>query len=109
MTTNALKKSALLLGLFTPLVYAQSQVSIYGTVDEYIGSVRTATPTTPAASSGVVNSGGMTTSYIGFRGTEDLGGDLKAIFNLESFLRTDVGTYGRNDAALLTETAHVCA
>ena len=98
MKKNALKKSALLLGLFSPLAYSQSQVSIYGTVDEYVGTVRTVTATAPATSTGVVNSGGMTTSYIGFRGTEDLGSGLKAIFNLESFLRTDTGTYGRNDA-----------
>ena len=92
------KKLPLVLGLLTPLAYAQSQVSIYGTIDEYVGTVRSATATAPASTAGVVNSGGMTTSYIGFRGSEVLGGVLKAIFNLESFLRADTGVIGRNDA-----------
>lgn len=37
----------------------------------------------------------MTTSFIGFRGEEDLGGGLKAQFKLEAFLRGDTGLNGR--------------
>ena len=42
-----------------------------------------------------VNSGDMTTSYLGFSGNEDLGGGLRARFALEAFNRTDTGTAGR--------------
>ena len=43
----------------------------------------------------VVNSGGMTTSWFGFKGSEDLGGGLKANFLLTGFMRADTGTPGR--------------
>ncbi len=38
-----------------------------------------------------MNSGINTTSRFGFRGSEDLGGGLKAIFNLESGINLDTG------------------
>lgn len=41
------------------------------------------------------DSGGMTTSRWGFEGSEDLGGGLKAQFNLSGFLRADTGEAGR--------------
>jgi predicted porin len=37
----------------------------------------------------------LATSYIGFKGSEDLGNGLKAQFNLETFLRADTGEFGR--------------
>ena len=44
-----------------------------------------------ASSSTAVNSGINTTSRFGFRGDEDLGGGLKATFNLESGINLDTG------------------
>ncbi|MBF5003886.1 porin [Diaphorobacter caeni] len=90
--------TALTAGLLAPTAFAQSQVSIYGVVDEYVGTVRTANDKGPATSTQVVNSGGMTTSFIGFKGSENLGGGLKTVFGIESFIRLDTGVYGRNDA-----------
>ena len=89
--------TALALGLVAPCTFAQSQVSIYGVIDEYVGTLRSANASSPPSTTGIVNSGGMTTSFIGFRGREDLGGGLKALFNVESFLRADTGVTGRND------------
>ncbi len=65
---------------------AQSNVTIYGVADMYIGSVNVGngTKTTTA-----VNSGGLSASRIGFRGTEDLGNGLKAVFNFEYGLALD--------------------
>jgi predicted porin len=40
-------------------------------------------------------SGNMSTSFIGFKGAEDLGGGLKAKFAIEHFLRVDTGEAGR--------------
>lgn len=45
-----------------------------------------------------VMNGALSTSWVGFRGTEDLGGGLSASFELASFLRADTGAPGRNDA-----------
>lgn len=71
---------------------AQTKVNIEGVVDAYAGSMKFAGD---ASRRSVVGSAGMTTSYFGFRGTEDLGGGLKANFALTSFFRTDTGESGR--------------
>ena len=42
-----------------------------------------------------LDSGNLATSYIGFKGSEDLGGGLKANFSLESFLLLDTGGQSR--------------
>jgi predicted porin len=71
---------------------AQS-LDIYGVIGAYVGSVKRSGESTGVPS---VNGGGLNTSYIGFRGREDLGSDWKAIFTLESFFRPDTGEQGRN-------------
>ena len=71
---------------------AQSSVQVTGVVDMYVGSLKFAGE---KDKTNVVGSGGMTTSWFGFKGTEDLGGGLKAHFNLTSFMRADTGTPGR--------------
>ena len=71
---------------------AQSSVQLMGTLDTFVGSVRMAGD---AGSKTVANSGGMTTSWFGFKGTEDLGGGLKANFALTSFIQVDSGAQGR--------------
>jgi len=43
------------------------------------------------------DSGSMSTSFIGLKGSEDLGGGLKARFAIEHFLRLDRGATGRFD------------
>ena len=72
--------------------YAQSNVQLTGLVDMYAGSVKS--PGQDRKS--VLGSGGMTTSWWGIKGTEDLGGGLKADFNLTAFFRADTGTPGRD-------------
>ncbi|MGC4078109.1 MAG: porin [Rubrivivax sp.] len=73
------------------LAQAQSNVNIYGLMDAAVGSFQMA----GADSTSKVQSGNMTTSYIGFGGSEDLGGGLKATFAIEHFLQADAGTAGR--------------
>ena len=90
-----LKKLQLVIALssaFALPAMAQSSVQVTGVVDNYFGSMERAGD---AGRTSSVNSGGMTTSWLGFKGTEDLGGGLKATFNLTSFLRTDTGASGR--------------
>jgi predicted porin len=79
-------------GAFVNTAFAQTSVTVSGVVDGYAGSMRYAGD---ASSRAVVNSGGMTTSWVGFKGSEDLGGGLKANFNLTSFLQLDTGIQGR--------------
>jgi predicted porin len=71
--------------------HAQSTVNVYGLVDMSAGRWQ------PAGTAKVsrVDSGNMTTSFIGFKGTEDLGSGLKTVFALEHFLRADTGEAGR--------------
>jgi predicted porin len=72
---------------------AQSAVSLYGLVDMSFGQFQAA----GAQKVWKADSGNMTTSFIGFKGTEDLGGGLKARFQIESFMRADTGAAGRFD------------
>lgn len=87
--------AGLLVGLgsmFAMDAYAQS-VEIYGLIGTYVGSFkRSGDPVSVRQLGG----GGLNTSFIGFRGKEDLGGGLNAIFSLESFFRPDTGEQGRN-------------
>ena len=70
---------------------AQADVKLYGTLDYYAGSVEVAHTKGTSSRTTEVGSGGMMTSFIGFAGSEDLGGGLKAEFTLESFLAGDTG------------------
>lgn len=75
---------------------AQSQVIIYGIVDS--GLVYTTNSN--AAGDSIVKVPGLTGSVpsrLGFRGTEDLGGGLQALFVLESGLNLDTGTMGQGN------------
>ena len=74
---------------------AQSSIEVYGLVGAYAGKMQRSGD---AAAVRQVNGGGLTTSFLGFRGKEDLGGDLKAIYALESFFRPDTGEQGRSAA-----------
>jgi len=88
---SVLASAAALVGMAAP-VHAQSSVAISGLVDVYVASTRMAGAPGRVTELG---SGGLTTSWIGFRGTEDLGGGLKATYALTSFIRADSGVYGR--------------
>ncbi|KQW42757.1 MULTISPECIES: porin [unclassified Roseateles] len=82
-----------LLALAATSAQAQSSVTAFGLIDLSVGTSKAAGS---AASLKSADSGKMTTSFIGFRGSEDLGGGLTATFQLESFLRADAGQSGRS-------------
>lgn len=82
--------SAVVLTLLSGAAAAQSTVTIYGRLD-------TGIVTGKFDSTGnrtLVQSGPYTASRLGFRGTEDLGGGLRASFGLEAGLNIDTGTGG---------------
>ncbi|WP_433692550.1 porin [Herbaspirillum seropedicae] len=95
-----MKKSLLalaVLGAFAGAAQAQSSVTIYGIVDTgVVYSSKVATGVSNGAvtngSKFALNSGVLQGSRIGFKGVEDLGGGLSAVFNLESGFNNDDGT-----------------
>jgi predicted porin len=97
-----MKKSLLALSIlaaFAGVAHAQSAVTVYGIVDmAYQNENRGAGSRTVNALDSGIQSG----SRLGFKGTEDLGGNLKANFQLEMGVNADTGassqggvTFGR--------------
>ena len=97
--SKTIATSALLLGVATA-AHAQSSVTIFGLLDANVGRYKGAaagvTPTDVRLNR--QDASGLSTSFLGFRGSEDLGDGLNAFFELHSFMRNDVGQSGRNDA-----------
>jgi len=92
-----MKKSLLalaMLGAFAGAAHAQSSVTIYGVAD--VGIQRVDDETAAGAAWGLT-SGIQSGSRLGFRGTEDLGGGLKANFVLENGFNIDNGTLGQGN------------
>jgi predicted porin len=83
------------LALVASSAQAQSSVTVYGIIDlglTYSSNVSRGTTPGSNGSRFSVDSGDLSTSRIGFRGTEDLGGGLKAIFQLENGFNADDGS-----------------
>lgn len=76
--------AAVIATCFAAPVLAQSSVSIYGIAD---AGLMKSTGTPMKLVSGIADG-----SRIGFKGTEDMGGGWKAIFNLEARVELDTGT-----------------
>ena len=86
-----MKKAALALGILaasTSAAWAQSTVQLYGIMD--VG-LRATTNAAVGSSKKTVVPGGMSQSRLGINVTEDLGGGLKATFNLEHGFASDTG------------------
>ena len=90
-----MKKSLIALAILaatTGAAMAQSNVTIYGRIDTSFGADKLNGVNTTR-----LYSGNLTTSRLGFRGTEDLGGGLKAIFGLEGTVGADTGAFSGFD------------
>ncbi|SDG67619.1 MULTISPECIES: porin [unclassified Duganella] len=83
--------------------FAQSNVTIYGIVDAGITSERGGKDGNVSK----VTSGAASASRIGFKGTEDLGGGLSAIFKLETGVKVDDGTLDNTTSTLFNREAYV--
>jgi predicted porin len=93
------KKTALATACMLAALSAQADVTVYGVLDMSFGSYQklAVNPSDESVSSNrqtAVESGDMTSSFIGFKGEEDLGAGLKVVFNLESYVRGDTGAQG---------------
>ena len=70
---------------------AQSTVTLYGIADVWVGSAKSAD-----LRQTLIGSGGVDESRFGFKGSEDLGGGLKAHFVLEQGFQIDTGAAGKS-------------
>jgi len=97
-----MKKSLLalaVLGAFAGAASAQSNITVYGIADVGVNWDNGKTATVAGGSGHQIwalRSGQQSGSRIGFRGTEDLGGGLAAVFTLESSINLDDGTTGNS-------------
>ena len=88
-----MKKSAILVAvgaLFAGSAYAQSSVTLYGIVDTSIHYINNANQAGNSVTQ--MESGAVSNSRWGLKGSEDLGGGNKALFVLESGFNSDSGT-----------------
>ncbi len=85
-----MKKSLIALAVLAAsgAAMAQSSVTLYGIADIWVGKVK--------GQSAEVGSGGLSTSRLGFKGSEDLGGGLKANFTFEQKLDLTNGATNAN-------------
>jgi predicted porin len=85
------------LGAFAGVAHAQTAVQIYGTVDQ--GFIKRSGQT--------LNIGKRAANTLGFKGTEDLGNGLKALFQLEMRYESDTGTTEQTNRPLFQGQSRV--
>lgn len=103
---NRIGLAVAMLACSAPAVWAQSTVTLYGRVVggvEYIDKIADAAGNTSSLTRAADNQWG--TSMFGFKGTEDLGGGLKANFLLESGFSSKNGT--TNGTGLFNRRSYV--
>ncbi len=90
---------------FPALAQDTASIQMYGLIGAYGAKLeRSGDPKAVT----MLGHGGLTTSYIGVRGSENLGGGYKVIFALESFFQTDTGAQGRSvNDPLFSRNAYV--
>ncbi|MFN3736839.1 porin [Hydrogenophaga sp.] len=93
-----MKKSLIALAVIAAsgAALAQSNVTLYGRLDASLANTKDKIANTSTTS---MESGLLTTSRWGIRGSEDLGAGLKANFNLETGIKNDTGAQGTNNSA----------
>jgi predicted porin len=90
--------TAATLAVFATAAHAQSSVTLYGLIDAGISYVNNSKTATGHDNLFKYDDGVSQGSRWGLRGTEDLGGGLKALFVLESGFNSGNGTLGQGGA-----------
>jgi predicted porin len=102
----AMKKFLVALAtLAASTAFAQSSVTLYGVADAWFGQTSQTFGTAAAVKQIKIDSGGYNGSRWGLRGSEDLGGGLKANFQIESGFGIDTGASAQG--ALFGRQAYV--
>ena len=100
-----MKKSLIALAVLASsgAAMAQSSVTVYGRLDASVGSAKVGAPGAALRANTQMFANNLTTSRLGFRGTEDLGGGLSALFIIETGFAPDspVGTTLGDRAAVV--------
>jgi predicted porin len=99
-----MKKSLLALAAltaFTGVASAQSSVTLFGIVDASMRNVKNG-----STSLKTLSTDGMGSSRLGLRGTEDIGGGMRAAFWLEGSVNVDVGGGAKTAATANGSTAN---
>lgn len=88
-----MKKSLIALAVLAAsgAAMAQSSVTLYGIADVWFGGLKADQQAGNPDRVTKLDSGGVNTSRWGLKGSEDLGGGLKAVFNFESAVAVDSG------------------
>jgi predicted porin len=76
---------------FAGQAVGQTNVTIYGIIDSGLEVISNAGTAAQASTLERISSGNLSGSRIGFRGTEDLGGGLSAVFALENGMDVNTG------------------
>ena len=83
--------------LFAPLARAQNSVTLYGTIDAGLMYTNNVKNGTSEGSLVQATSGNINGSQFGVRGSEDLGGGLRAVFVLENGFNIQNGKLGQDN------------
>jgi len=106
-----MKKSLLAvaaIGAFASAAQAQSSVTVYGIMDVGFAGTSVNTGTTKTQTTGFSGTGSETTSRLGFKGNEELGGGTSAFFTAEFALTpTEYNLSGNNSGGLANRQAFV--
>lgn len=93
-TTRSIRHALVATGALLCAAGAGAQTAVvYGLLDASAARVK---PIGGRASY-ELDSGNLARSFLGVRGSEDLGGGLRAVFRLESYIRVDAGAAGRSN------------
>ena len=69
--------------------FAQSSATVYGVADMYVGKAGTSANGVNASAGAAVTGGGMSTSRLGFKAVEDMGGGMSATVVFETAVAPD--------------------
>ena len=96
-----MKKSLIALAVLAAsgAAMAQSSVTLYGRLDASVGQTSTKVGSAAKSKQNGVSSSELNSTFWGLKGSEDLGGGLKAIFKLESRFQVDTGSAGSATSA----------
>src|ERR1700733_9958441 len=90
--------SVVLTGMFATTAHSQSSVTLYGSIDvglTYVSNQKVAGSTAGHSNFAMTN-GTINPDGFGLRGSEDLGGGLKAIFTLKNGFPLTNGALGQH-------------